>query len=41
MCRVVFKFASGEKIPLTYYRYYGSEGPRMVVKEVNDFLASR
>ena len=41
MCRVVFKFASGEKIPLTYYRYYGSERPRMVVKEVNEFLASR
>lgn len=41
MCRVVFKFASGEKIPLTYYRYYGGEGPRMVVKEVNEFLASR
>ncbi len=41
MCRVVFKFASGEKIPLTYYRYYGSERPRIVVKEVNEFLASR
>jgi hypothetical protein len=41
MCRVVFKVASGETIPLTYYRYYGSERPRMVVKEVNDFLASR
>ena len=41
MCRVVFKFASGEKMPLTYYRYYGSEQPRLVVKEVNDFLASR
>jgi hypothetical protein len=41
MCRVVFKFASGERIPLTYYRYYGYEGPRMVVKEVNEFLASR
>ncbi len=41
MCRVVFKFASGERIPLTYYRYYGSEGPRMVVTQVNEFLASR
>lgn len=41
MSRVVFKFASGERIPLTYYRYYGSERPRMVVKEVNDFLGSR
>jgi hypothetical protein len=41
MCRVVFKFASGERIPLTYYRYFGSEGPRMVAKEVNQFLASR
>ncbi len=41
MCRVVFKFASGEKIPLTYYRYYGSKGPQMVVKEVNDSLASQ
>lgn len=40
MCRVVFKLASGERIPLTYYRYYGSEGPQMVVKEVNEFLAS-
>jgi hypothetical protein len=41
MCRVVFECDSGEKIPLTYYRYYGSEGPQMIVKEVNDFLASR
>jgi len=39
--RVVFKFISGGKIPLTYYRYPGAERPRMVVKEVNDFLASR
>ncbi len=41
MCRVVFKFASGEDVPLTYYRYYGVERPRMVVKEVNEFLGSR
>jgi hypothetical protein len=39
--RVVFKFASGEKIPLTYYRYLGGRRPRMVAKEVNDFLVSR
>jgi hypothetical protein len=39
--RVVFKFASGEKIPLTYYRYFGAERPRMVAKAVNEFVASR
>jgi hypothetical protein len=41
MCRVVFECDSGEKIPLTYYRYYGSEGPQIVVNKVNEFLASR
>lgn len=39
--RIVFKFASGEKIPLTYYRYLGAQRPRTIVKEVNDFLDSR
>ncbi len=39
--RVVFKFASGAKIPLTYYRYLGVQRPRMVVKEVNEFLGFR
>jgi hypothetical protein len=41
MCRIVFKFVSGEKIPLTYYRYRDFEHPRIVVKEINDFLAHR
>jgi hypothetical protein len=41
MCRVVFRFASGEQIPLTNYRYRDSEQPRKIVKVINDFIAHR
>jgi hypothetical protein len=41
MCRVVFRFSSGERIPLTYHRYRNSRQPRRIVKEINDFIASR
>lgn len=41
MCRIVFKFVSGERIPLTYYRYRDAEQPQKIVKEINDFIARR
>jgi hypothetical protein len=41
MCRVVFRFASGERIPLTYYRYRDSKQPRKIVKEIKEFIAHR
>ena len=41
MCRIVFKFVTGQKVALTYYRYPDTEKPRKIVKEINDFLANR
>jgi hypothetical protein len=40
MCRIVFRFVSGQKVALTYYRYPGTEKPRKIVNEINDFLAN-
>lgn len=41
MCRVVFRFRSGEKIPLTYYRYYNCRKADDVAKRINEFLRQR
>jgi hypothetical protein len=41
MCRVVFRFRSGEKVPLTYYRYHDCKKANEISQTINAFLNKR
>ena len=41
MCRVTFRLRSGEKIPLTYYRYHNCQKANEIVHTINEILNRR